>query len=229
LLACSSLEAELQSEAEKSKFWNLAILQAEAKSLETYDERKAQRLFARFVKNHTWQTPTIATLRGYALFDESRSAYDLRLRDLAIWMDVAGQYGENDLATLRKVYLKKLELIGAMSRAGVGLLAGTDMPFWSVPGLGLHDELRLMVKAGLTPMAALQTATLNPAKYLGLQNALGTIEKGKIADLVLLDADPLKDISNTERVNAVVLGGALIPQSQLKEMLAKVKAKARER
>ena len=72
------------------------------------------------------------------------------------------------------------------------------------PGFGILDELEFLVQSGLTPMAALQAATRNPARFMGRENELGTIEKGKLADLVLLDANPLKDITNTRRMNAVI-------------------------
>ena len=108
----------------------------------------------------------------------------------------------------KKTFQKEVELVGAMSRAGVGILAGTDVsnPF-CFPGFSLHDELALLVQAGLTPMQALQAATLNAARFMGREADLGTVQKGRIADLVLLDANPLDDISNTRKINAVVFGG----------------------
>src|SRR4030095_13020349 len=114
-----------------------------------------------------------------------------------------------------------------MRRAGVEFLAGTDAPVpYGIPGFALHDELALLVQAGFTPMEALQAATFNPARFLGKEKELGTIEKGKIADLVLLDANPLQDISNTQKIDAVVVGGRLVPKSELAEMLAKIEALA---
>jgi imidazolonepropionase-like amidohydrolase len=118
-----------------------------------------------------------------------------------------------------------------MHRAGVGILAGTDAAILAgtyapMIGFDLHDELMLLVRAGLTPMEALQAATLNPAKFLGKLHDQGTVEKGKLADLVLLDANPLQDISNTQKISAVVVGGKLIAKSELQEMLAKVEAAA---
>ena len=84
----------------------------------------------------------------------------------------------------------------------------------------------LLVNAGLTPMEALQTATLNPARFLGREKDLGTVEKNKIADLVLLEGNPLEDIRNTQRINAVVIRGRLIPKAELEQMLATVEAVA---
>ncbi len=128
----------------------------------------------------------------------------------------------------RSIYKKLTELIVPMRRAGVEFLAGTDvMNPYCFPGFSLHDELALLVQAGLSPMEALQAATLNPARYLGKDKDLGTVEKGKIADVVLLDANPLEDIGNSKKVNAVVVGGKLLPKAELQKMLADIEALAR--
>ena len=85
-------------------------------------------------------------------------------------------------------------------------MAGSDFSDWAlVAGVDLHNELALFVEAGFTPMEAIQAATIKPAMFLGMQDSLGTIEVGKIADLVLLDADPLEDISHTRKIRAVVV------------------------
>ena len=103
-----------------------------------------------------------------------------------------------------------MKLVKMMKDARVKILAGTDTspnPFaipYLFPGFSLHDELASYVKVGLTPLEALQTATRNPAEFLGLVNELGTIEKGKFADLVLLDSNPLQDMTNLDKINAVV-------------------------
>jgi imidazolonepropionase-like amidohydrolase len=103
----------------------------------------------------------------------------------------------------------------------VPFLAGTDTAagVHIFPGFSLHQELALFVKAGLTPLQALQTATLNPAKFMGRTADLGTIEKGKLADLVLLDANPLDDIANTQKIRGVVLAGRYFDRRALDEML----------
>lgn len=132
-----------------------------------------------------------------------------------------------DFAFAKKEFQKDLELVGAMQKAGVGILAGTDAsnPF-CMPGFSLHDELGLLVKAGLTPMQALQTATLDPARFNDQEKDLGTIQKGKIADLPLLDANPLDDISNTRKINSVIYGGRVLSRSDLDKMLADAEALA---
>ena len=130
-------------------------------------------------------------------------------------------------ARSRMIYQKELDLVSTMHRAGVKMLAASDAVVWYVvPGFSLHDELELFVKAGLSPMEALQTATRNPAIYLGLSNTVGTIETGKKADLVLLEANPLENISNTKRINAVVVNGRLIPRVTLDKMLKDAEAAA---
>ena len=131
------------------------------------------------------------------------------------------------IAENKRRWLVQLQLIRRMYRAGVKFLAGTDAANpYVFPGFSLHDELLLFTQAGLTSMEALQTATRNPAEFLGLQKSHGTIAKGKVADLVLLEADPLKDIRNTRRIAAVIVGGKLLPRESLQRMLAVTEAAA---
>jgi imidazolonepropionase-like amidohydrolase len=107
-----------------------------------------------------------------------------------------------------------------MHRAGVRFLLGTDIPAaYAYTGFTVHDELALFVQAGFTPLEALQTATYNPAIFLGLGKSLGTVEKGKVADLILLDADPLDDIRNTRKISAVIVNGRYLSKEKLEEML----------
>ena len=110
-----------------------------------------------------------------------------------------------------------------MQASGVELLAGTDAPIVrNVPGSSLHDELKCLVDAGLTPLHALQAATRNPAQFLGRQREWGTIETGKRADLVLLDADPLVNIRSTTHIEAVVADGRLYDRGAIRTLLAEV-------
>jgi len=121
----------------------------------------------------------------------------------------------------------RLTVVGMMNKAGVPMMAGTDLanPF-IYSGFSLHDELALFVEAGLTPGEALKTATYNPAKFLGMLDRLGTVEKGKIADLVLVDANPLEDIRNTQKIRAVVMNGRYLDRPALDKMLADAAAAA---
>jgi cytosine/adenosine deaminase-related metal-dependent hydrolase len=112
-------------------------------------------------------------------------------------------------------------VVNDMQKAGVAILAGCD---GMVAGFCVHGELMLMVRGGMSPGLALQTATINPACYLGLERTFGSVEAGKRADLVLLDASPLDDVANVSRIHAVVLGGRLLDRQELDGMLTKVRS-----
>jgi imidazolonepropionase-like amidohydrolase len=208
-------------------------------ALDTYDARKAESLFAVLKANHTWISPTLTTERSYIFFGDRSIASDAWLRYTAAgarggwsgeydWLSKAA--GAEDVVLLKRVYQKDLELVGAMRRAGVEFLAGTDTgnPF-TVPGFSLHNELALLIQAGFTPLEALQTATLNPARFLGREHDLGTVATGKLADLVLLNANPLEDISNTRRIAAVVYRGKLYPRAALDAQLSDIQALAHKK
>lgn len=126
-----------------------------------------------------------------------------------------------DWANRKAVYARQLEVVRLLHGEGVRFLAGTDLsnPF-IYPGFSLHDELASLVAAGFTPAEALRTATLNPAIYLGATDSLGTVDPGKRADLVLLDANPLDDIRNTTKIAAEVLRGRLYDRKALNRILA---------
>jgi imidazolonepropionase-like amidohydrolase len=125
----------------------------------------------------------------------------------------------------RKRWEMRSQIVGMMHRAGVRLIAGTDMgAVYVIPGFSIHDELQLMVEAGLSTLTALQSATINPVKFLGKEKDLGTIEKGKLADLILLDANPLENIKNTRRIAAVMVNGRYWPRQTLQTMLDTVEA-----
>jgi imidazolonepropionase-like amidohydrolase len=135
-----------------------------------------------------------------------------------------------DPLRLRQKYFDRdLKMVGAMHHAGVPFLAGTDAApgVYIMPGFSLHDELANFVEAGFTPMEALQTATSNTAKFLGKEAELGSIETGKIADLVLLSANPLEDIRNTQKIKAVIANGRLFDRAALDQMLRDVEVAAK--
>ena len=101
-------------------------------------------------------------------------------------------------------------MIGRMQQQGAPIGAGSDTPIgYALPGYSLHTELERLVDAGLSPLEALHSATIRPAEFFSLLNSMGTIEVGKVADLVLLDADPMQDISNTRNISAVVSKGII--------------------
>jgi imidazolonepropionase-like amidohydrolase len=126
-------------------------------------------------------------------------------------------------STLRPIPALELQNVRLANERGVVLLAATDVDIpLGVPGLSLHEELARLVEAGLTPLASLQAATRNPAHVLGLADSLGSIEPGKLADLVLLDANPLDDIRNTQKIHAVVADGQLYRRADLDRLLSEV-------
>jgi imidazolonepropionase-like amidohydrolase len=135
---------------------------------------------------------------------------------------------DSELAVRHRVDAGLQAVVGRMHRAGVTLLAGTDLSVILPPGFTLHDELALLVAGGASPLAALQSATANPAKVMKRENDLGTVAPGKLADLVLLDANPLVDIRNTRRIAAVVLGGRVLGREELDGLLRLGEQMARE-
>lgn len=225
LLGCSSQETALRSEInealKKSDFQAFTGLRT--RMIDSFDAQRAAQLYARFVKNGTWQTPTFAYLRTLASVNEAEALAGDAMRfvpeDIAKqWKELVASAGQTQLEgeVGKRRFQKNLEVVGQMKKAGVGILAGTDTdgetPFL-VPGFSLHDELKTLVQAGLTPMEALQSATLNAAKFLGLEKTEGTLEKGKTANAVLLDANPLLDIANTRRISMVIVRGKQQPPS----------------
>jgi imidazolonepropionase-like amidohydrolase len=244
LLACSSKEAELTKllvEARKDplKPDRALLRRATEQIVDTYDAKKAAALFAKLKANGTWQSPTLTVLRSLAYLDDKEHTNDKRLKFMPPAIRQSWNpkddfrfksFTKEDFAHQKKVFKRDLELVGAMHRAGVGILAGTDVlnPY-CFPGFSLHDELELLVKAGLTPLDALQTATRNPAKYCDRLKDFGTVEVGKIADFVLLDADPLKDIKNTRKIAAVMVGGTLLPKDKLQKIFVDIEAAANKK
>ncbi len=140
----------------------------------------------------------------------------------------AGEGFREFQSVLRPNIPLELENARLLRDAGVTLLAATDVgvPF-QVPGISLHVELERLVEAGLTPLEALQTASINPVRVLGMADSLGTIDPGKLADLVLLDANPLDNIRNTEQIRAVVADGRLFRRSDLDRLLGTAEASGR--
>jgi imidazolonepropionase-like amidohydrolase len=191
--------------------------------VDSFDEGKAKALFARFVKNGTYHAPTFVRGRVDPIpMSDPRIA---RYFTPALREEYAPTLKANpaNAANRRLSYETTRRLVRDMHRSGVKMLAGTDTRFF---GSDLHEELEEFVKAGLTPMEALQTATRNAAEYLGTIGSMGTVEKGKLADLLLLTANPLDAIRNTTKINAVVLDGRLLDRRALDDLLLKVETAA---
>jgi imidazolonepropionase-like amidohydrolase len=207
------------------------------KFLSTYDPDRAKALIALFVRNQTWQVPTLYWERGEWLIEKTSAGADpLAKYAPAVWRErtwpmfttgIEKDWSTDPFADREKFFQAELKMVGEMNRAGVPILAGTDTAAGVrvYPGFSLHEELELLVLAGLTPMEALQAATKNAGKYLGLADT-GTIEKGKRADLVLLDSNPLADIKNTRKIQSVVLDGRYFSRADLDHLLAGVEEEA---
>jgi imidazolonepropionase-like amidohydrolase len=141
--------------------------------------------------------------------------------------DILKSWSTDPVADREKFVEAELKMVGEMHRAGIPILAGTDTAAGVrvYPGFSLHEELELIAQAGLTNMETLQTATRNAGEYLGLSDT-GTIEKGKRADLVLLDANPLDSIRNTRKIRSVVLAGRYFTRTDLDGLLRTVEEEA---
>ena len=233
-LSFSSKEAELRPrlvQAEKngdSTAWEQIAHEADA----TYSPEKAAALIQTLKKNGTWVTPTLASLDitahpedwktddpllafvPPALRREWRDSIDdTRIKQHAAWL---GRQAANDW-----------KLTGELHHAGVPLLVGSDSldPF-VIPGDSFHKELAEFVRAGFTPMEALQAATRGAAQFLGRDKEFGTVETSHSADLVLLSANPLENIANTRKVWAVIRNGGYYDRNALDQLLARAKEAA---
>jgi CubicO group peptidase (beta-lactamase class C family) len=201
-----------------------------------YDDAACADLLKRMARSGVYYVPTLITRKFEAMADDPAYLADERLSSvppalLQGWQEDAGGYqkrfGEDP--ALRKAYMrfyeKGVELVGRADAAGVRMLVGTDVTdSYSFPGTGFHDEMREMSAGGMSNASILRAATLNAAQALGREADFGSVERGKIADLVLLDADPLVDIGNARRIRAVIFDGRVFDASALRKLEAESQA-----
>ncbi len=208
--------------------------------LDSLSAEERGEIWTRFAEEGVAVVPTLVTFPESALapleelrtmMDDSMGAVEPRRRYVSRfmeldWREQLGEREENEeaLELFRHLYRSTVRNLREMHAAGVRLLTGSDVAVLNIfPGSSLHDELELFVdELGLTPQETLQRATRLPAEFLGIADSVGTIEEGKVADLVLLDADPLADIGNTRRIEAVVLRGRLFTAEDLTALLDEV-------
>ena len=237
LLSCSSREEELRKirsefvDENNGEVRSLFGGEAPAimrRAIDSFDADKARKLFQTFKKNGTWQCPTLTVLRNLAYLTEPEVQNDPNLKYISPMLKNFSapkkprrEKSDAEVQFDRERFQRTLKLVGEMHAAGVGILAGTDVlnPF-CFPGFSLHTELELLVKAGLSPGEALKTATINPAKFQNRESEFGTIEAGKAADIVLLNANPLKDIANTKKIDTVIIRGKIMNRKKLDELLS---------
>lgn len=230
---CPTIEAMAKKDLPEAIATGSPDLPFIKQALELCDEKKAFALFQHLAKNDTWQVPTLI-FQKTVIIDAETLYRDERLKYIPGGKETfRGDYWSKFRRTpaewdnLRMKRERSFAVVRMMHRAGVKFMAGTDVgnPY-IYPGFSLHEELALFIEAGFTPMEALQTATRNPAKFLGMLDSLGTIEKRKFADLVLLEANPLENISNTQRINAVVVNGRYLSKATLRGLLDEAEAAA---
>ena len=242
LRGCSRDESKLMREQfyvppkrEKPEQRHMRVVRWQQELLGSYSQLAADALIGKFVTKDVWQTPTLVLLKNDAFPTiEEGARPDERVKYiqpavLKIWETARGEQmkfvtaGESELR--EKLFAKSAALVGQMQKAGVKILAGTDSPApYVFPGFALHEELAMLVDAGLTPAEALQSATRNAAEFLGKGKDSGTIEPGKYADLVLLDGNPLEEITNTQKIRAVIVRGRPVDRNALDGMLKSVRS-----
>jgi hypothetical protein len=206
--------------------------------VDEYDARRCADVFAAFARNRTWITPTHVTRRMDAFADDSAYRNDPRMKyiplpqQIAWHQDANGMVASDSTAAGRLAFMdfyrKGLSLTNDAYRAGVPVMVGTDAgDSFVFPGSSVHDELGELVKAGLSPAEALRAATLSSASFVQRTSDFGTVQSGRYADLVVLDANPLADIANVRRINAVILNGRVFSRPALDSMLASVETAVR--
>jgi imidazolonepropionase-like amidohydrolase len=232
LLACSSREEELRAQglAALANRDYASYEKLGTQIMATYDPTRAGALFLQITKSNTWQVPTLVWTQTNSRIDDPNLEADFRLKYVpasvrAQWnpAKLRERTSPDQLAGLKAEAARDLELVRAMHSAGIQFMAGSDGPDpYVFPGFSLHDELEWLVKSGFTPLQALQAATLKPAMFQAKMDKYGVVERGNIADLVLLDANPLEDIRNTRRIFGVEVGGKYYSRQALDAILQQV-------
>ena len=207
----------------------------EVRAAAAYDNKKAKRLFTQFIRNDTWLCPTLVLSNSSSQTQMEREGVDrLRYIPKAMqdrWRLQTAQQTQRMQRPEDRILRAQMRLKATtdMIAEGVALLVGTDAPNpYTYPGFSLHDELVILTQCGLSPAAALKAATFDAVRFLGKGRQMGTVENGKLADLVLLDANPLEDIHNTKKIFAVIVNGRLLQRSDLDNLLRQAEEQAKK-
>jgi len=235
--ACSSKEDSLTTLIQQREHTDkpISFYAAVPYFYDSYDENKAMELFKYLAQKKFTITPTLYVVQNDIVdlkyHDHSTDSL-LSYIDPKIQATYQGrlnsakkQSDEMNVA-LKRFMLKTNSMVPQMYAAGVNVLAGSDCGAFNsfmYPGESLHEELKLMVTSGLTPSQALQTAIINGAKFMGVANFYGSIQKGKSSDIVLLNADPLTDIQAIDQIDMVFSNGRLYTKSDLNNLLRSIK------
>lgn len=201
---------------------------------QTFDASKCAAIARKQAALGTWHVPTLVRLRGMDFSDEALYAQDPHLKYVdkatrALWLQLAAQFTATvpaDAAqSFRDYYGTYKAVLKILQEQGVQMMTGSDVGgIWVIPGFGLHEEFKQLAAAGLSPTTVLQMATINPARFLGREARMGTVEEGKRADLVLLRANPLQDVSHLGTIASVFLRGRHLDSVALEKMKADVAA-----
>ncbi len=195
-------------------------------AINNQDEEQTRKVLEVFAKNDTWQIPTLsimmASARRHFARDDWKETFNYLPQSVEEnWRNGVATVEEMEVSESSTIYSDWLSsTTKKVNDAGIAIMAGTDCPiFFLTPGYSLHEELVLLVEAGMSPQEAIESATVKPAEYFGLENELGLIRENYIADLVLLGANPYEDISNTRTVESVIKNGKYHDRSALDAML----------
>jgi len=194
------------------------------------DEEKTKKVLAALKRNNTWQIPTLSVMTAVVdhpfASPEWKKSFDYLPSSVGEkWKESLDRYLEREVPENQKIYAQWMyDMTKRLQEEEIGILAGTDCPiFYLTPGLSLHGELEFLAKAGLSPMEILTSATLSPSQYFSMEDELGLIQEGMFADLLILDANPLEDIKNTQQINSVIRHGKVYDRAALDDLLKEAK------
>ncbi|MCW8093089.1 amidohydrolase family protein [Alteromonas sp. ASW11-130] len=192
----------------------------------TFDSQKCSRLIDTLKQNHTWQVPTLSILFNRKWQSDSRINY-VSAQERKFWQQLERwerkQFGGKTQGDIPGWNHLKFQVVKQMYQQGIKILAGTDSSYWGIfPGSALHQELELLVRAGVSDLDALRAATIYPVQYLEQENVMGSIEAGKFADIVLLESNPVKEIGNTRKIHTVIVRGKVYDKAAREQLLMQI-------